>query len=607
MNSITKIIPRKERINNLNKTILSVSGWRKIFAADQKKNSLRAQITRADQEFIIVAGQVLGNFFNSQKGFIIIARDSRPTSKVITKTLIQSLIAAHAKIKFLGLNSAPQTLAYTKKLKNTAGFVYITASHNPPGYNGLKIGNANGEVINAAIADKLINQFKLAYSNNAKVLGAKKAFNNAGKKVIRIIYNQSNYDFKQSAKCYDDLIREIIMGTSSKKKAGRIISNLKKELADNKVYIGYDFNGSARLGSIDQEILKEFRVRPMTLNTKIGKFSHQIAPEREALDDLKKFLIQKRRQNINFGITFDCDGDRGNLVLYEDSQKKQLLVPDAQFTFILAVLSELAFRELFYPQRLKKTAVVTHDPTSLRINQICQKFGVKLFQAEVGEANVIELGQQLRKKGYHVPIVGEGSNGGTIIYPSTVRDPLCMIFSLLKLLYLKCPAKKTSLLQCVLKKYGKDLQAELKAQDYLRLLWQLNQDFITTSAFDPLAIMKIQTKNQKKLKQRYESIFQSEYLKKQKYLKQKYQIKNYQIINYENTKTRIGAGNRTGKETGGFKIMFYSVLKEPLGWLWTRGSKTEPAFRVMIDIKGSKKDHDYFLQWHRKMLKEADK
>lgn len=603
LNDITNL---KTRQNNLENSILSVSGWRKIFATDQKENSYCAQINKIDQEFIIVAGCVLAAFFNSQKGFIVIAHDSRPTSRVITKILMQSLIACHFNIKFFGLTSAPQAMAYTKKIKYSAGFIYITASHNPPGYNGLKIGNQNGEVIAAKSAEQLINKFKKAYLNNKQVQAAIKNYNQVKTGLIQKVCQQQKKNYQHSSKIYQKFILETATRTTNINLQNQIINNLRKQIIKNKVYLAYDYNGSARIRSVDQEILKKLGVKTLALNAKLGRFSHQIAPENKGLIDLEKFLIQERKFNIIFGITFDCDGDRGNFVLYKNSKRNKILRPDAQFSYLLAVLSELAFAEVFLPHRLKKTVVVANDPTSLRINEICQKFSVKFKQAEVGEANVVNLGKELRKKGYNVPLVGEGSNGGTIIYPSTVRDPLSTIFSLLKLLYLKNPAKNTSSLECVLNKYGENLHPSFKSQDYLHLLWKLNQDFITTSVFDPMAIIKIQTKNQKKLKQKYESIFRAEYLKKQKYLQQKYQIESYQILNYESTKTRIGAGNRTGQENGGFKIMLYSADKKPFGWLWMRGSKTEPVFRVMVDVRGSKKDHGYFLQWHRSILKRAD-
>ena len=597
--------PDQIRTKNLDTSILSVSGWRKIFAVDQQENSLVNKISEADQEFIIVAGYVLSSFFDSQKnGLIVVGHDSRPTSQTIAKILVQSLLAYQTKVKYIGLTSVPQTMAYTKKLIKAVGFIYVTASHNPPGYNGFKIGNQNGEVIDNNQAEKLIKQFKSTYLNNKKVLATVSTYNNANNN-IQAVYQKQKANYLQSSQYYYQLILKTITGPASTS-SQKIITSLKKSLTNKDVCIAYDYNGSSRLRSIDQQILKDFNVNVIPHNTKPGCFAHQIAPENKGLVDLKKLLIKRRQKNINFGITFDCDGDRGNLVLYKNSQKKQLLIPDAQFSFILAVLAELAFTEIFYPQKLKSTVIVANGPTSMRVDQICQKFSVRLFRAEVGEANVVNLGKQLRKKGYYVPIVGEGSNGGTIIHPSTVRDPLCTIFSLLKLLYLKNPGKKISLLQCVLEKYKKNSSAEFKAQDYLQLLWDLNQHYTTTSVFDPKAILKVRTKNQKKLKYNYERIFQAEYAKKQKHLSKTYNIDSWQFINYEGARTRIGAGNRGGQENGGFKVMLYSKNKEKFGYLWMRGSKTEPVFRVMVDIKGGKKTHDFFLVWHRSMLKKAD-
>ena len=95
------------------------------------------------------------------------------------------------------------------------------------------------------------------------------------------------------------------------------------------------------------------------------------------------------------------------------------------------------FLKRLYHEKKLKQAVIVNGPTSLRVNRICRCFDVTLFRAEVGESNVLSLAKQKMEQGYAVRFIGEGSNGGNITFPSTIRDPLATMMSLIKLLFLK--------------------------------------------------------------------------------------------------------------------------------------------------------------------------
>ena len=73
----------------------------------------------------------------------------------------------------------------------------------------------------------------------------------------------------------------------------------------------------------------------------------------------------------------------------------------------------------------------------MRIEKICSAFGAEVFRSEVGEANVVNLSEKLMKDGWIIRLLGEGSNGGNITYPATVRDPMNTVGSILKLLTIR--------------------------------------------------------------------------------------------------------------------------------------------------------------------------
>ncbi|MDR1893330.1 MAG: hypothetical protein LBQ61_01390, partial [Spirochaetales bacterium] len=89
-------------------------------------------------------------------------------------------------------------------------------------------------------------------------------------------------------------------------------------------------------------------------------------------------------------------------------------------------------------------------------------------------------------------------------------------------------------------------------------------------------------------------------------------------FNYEGTEEREGwgPGFRRGRQTGGLKIQFYGPPEEPglegkpggrpRGFLWFRGSGTEPVLRIMADIEGrDNRRGAELLAWQRDMILRA--
>jgi phosphoglucosamine mutase len=74
-------------------------------------------------------------------GNVVVGGDTRTSSPVLKHTLISGLLAAGARCEDVGMVPTP-TLAFATR-KFDAGAM-ITASHNPPEYNGIKLLNSDG-------------------------------------------------------------------------------------------------------------------------------------------------------------------------------------------------------------------------------------------------------------------------------------------------------------------------------------------------------------------------------------------------------------------------------------------------------------------------------
>ncbi|MCH2138390.1 MAG: phosphomannomutase/phosphoglucomutase [Phycisphaerales bacterium] len=77
---------------------------------------------------------------------IVVGRDMRLTSPDLAEALIDGLLAAGVRVADVGLCDTPMVPWATKHLR-AAGGIQVTASHNPPQYNGLKICRAVGRPV----------------------------------------------------------------------------------------------------------------------------------------------------------------------------------------------------------------------------------------------------------------------------------------------------------------------------------------------------------------------------------------------------------------------------------------------------------------------------
>lgn len=86
---------------------------------------------------------LLGQALSEKGGKIIIARDVRTHSEDIEKQLCKGLLTGSAGIWLTGILPTP-ALAYTANEEHADYAVMITASHNAPEFNGLKVFGKNG-------------------------------------------------------------------------------------------------------------------------------------------------------------------------------------------------------------------------------------------------------------------------------------------------------------------------------------------------------------------------------------------------------------------------------------------------------------------------------
>jgi phosphoglucomutase len=593
--------------------ILSASGWRGIFAADGCEESTSGEVSPARLLFAAAAADVFAASLREEKKSprIIVGTDTRPTGPAIAGAAIAALAAGGCEVIYPGVTAAPEIMAYARSLPGT-GFLYISASHNPIGHNGLKFGRCDGGVLPGPETAKLAGALRSRLAvpeETARLAGLLNSHDGA----LSGVYGAAGEAKKAAHGAYLAFTRRLVFGGGAPETGGGAAEAIKKSLAERPLGIVCDFNGSARTLSIDGEFLSSLGLSFRAMNSKPGEITHRIIPEGESLEPCRRFLEELHAEDPAFllGYVPDCDGDRGNLVIWDEAAGAARIL-EAQEVFALACVAELAHLvwtgELAYDNKgnaLGKAALAVNDPTSMRIDRIARAFDVPVFRAEVGEANVVGLARKLREKGYTVRILGEGSNGGAIIHPAAVRDPINTIFSLVKLLSVRSREGRPGFFEiwCDLSEQAETWQPNFSLGDIIASL----PAFVSTPTSSPESQIQVRSRDHGALKDRYQELFLRDWEERKELLKTRYGIRGWEAVAYNGTEERRGISRFGEAGRGGLKINFLNSAGIPAACIWMRGSATEPVFRIMADVEGSDKRMERnLIEWQRRLVTEAD-
>lgn len=582
--------------------ILSASGWRKIFTENKDGESTTKEIGNDNKILSYLIGTTFSEYIKSasrkNNPEVVIATDTRPTGAEIARVILNACTCSDIKCIYLGYAAAPEIMAYAK---NFDGFIYISASHNPIGHNGIKFGLSDGGVLEGSEAKKVIESFKKKCADisedEQKVLL---------KKLEGIpAVGAAKYYKKQSLKSYEKFIRHVISGCEKPAAQKVVFNEIKKACKKNPLTLVCDMNGSARADSIDKKFIPSCKIKLEAFNNVPGQIVHAIIPEPENLVHCADRMQQMQKEGVTsalLGYMPDCDGDRGNIVFWNDKTKKAEPIT-AQEVFALCVMAELSF-EYWKNPSAKDLAVAVNCPTSMRIDEIAASLGAKVFRAEVGEANVVNLAREKRAEGFNVRIFGEGSNGGNITYPSAVRDPVATIFAMVKVLSLRDTKYGDGLFHIWCKKSGQEdkYKDDFTLADIIETL----PAYTTTGVSEARAVLQVKMEDKGKLKENFKVEFEKFFADK----KAEFEadgIFGWTCCLTNGTKETVGEEN-WNNANGGLKIKFHDKNKKPFAFIWMRPSGTEPVFRVMCDVKGNNPELEKkLLRWEAEVLQKADR
>ena len=121
-----------------------------IFGTDGIRGRFNKEITYS---LAYKIGYALGaNLENNNP--ILIGRDTRISGDILLKAITKGINASGKKFINLGICPTPAIPFLIKKEKMSSG-IMISASHNPPEYNGMKIFDNNGQKITKNFENKI--------------------------------------------------------------------------------------------------------------------------------------------------------------------------------------------------------------------------------------------------------------------------------------------------------------------------------------------------------------------------------------------------------------------------------------------------------------------
>ncbi len=222
-------------------------------------------------EEVILIGQGIGTYLRQQgKRSISVGRDCRETSDLYSEKVIQGLRAAGCDIVDIGVCSTPVSYFSIRHLP-TEGSVMVTASHNPPEYNGFKICSGHDSVYGEQI-----------------------------QQILRIIEKQQFETGQGELKTYDILTPYMEY----------IVNNIDIKVP---LKVGIDAgNGTAGVTAVP--IIERLGCEVSCLYCDMdGRFpNHEADPTVAA--NMADLIAMVKAQSLDVGIGFDGDGDRLGVV-----------------------------------------------------------------------------------------------------------------------------------------------------------------------------------------------------------------------------------------------------------------------------------------------------
>jgi phosphomannomutase / phosphoglucomutase len=327
-------------------------------------NGIRGVVgTTIDSDFAYNIGSSVATLF--QRKPVLIGRDGRTSSVMLTEAAVAGILAHGNDVGDCGMITTPGLQFLVRQSSGKAG-VMITASHNPPEYNGFKVVDTDG--------------IELSRDREVRV---ERMFD---KKSFRLAKSPGQRAYSPDAvEPYLSSLQRYVSKKTIPKRFTVVVD------------VG---NGVAALTT--PALLRRMGCRVVTINDNIdGTFPGRTSEPRP--ENLEPLAAAVKREKAAFGVAHDGDGDRAIFVdemgVVHSGDKSLTLIEDEVL------------------RKKPGAKVVTPVNSSMSVAEVAKKRRGKLVLTPVGSINVART--MVRERA----ILGGEENGGIFYMPhQPVRD-----------------------------------------------------------------------------------------------------------------------------------------------------------------------------------------
>jgi len=246
-----------------------LAGQRKLFGT----NGIRGVVGREmNVSLAIGMGCAIGTLF---KGEIVIGTDSRTSNEMLKNAVISGLLSAGCDVRDVGLAPTP-SVQYSVANSDASAGVVITASHNPPEFNGIKVIDSDGT--------------ELYFTKELE---------------IEKVYFSKRYAEMDWAN-----VGKLVRDRSANERYAAGVKKLvdAREISKAKLKVVIDCSNGVG-GLVSPKLMSDLGIHVITLNAQPhGSFpGHNSEPTPENLGDLMNKVVA---EGASFGIAQDGDADR---------------------------------------------------------------------------------------------------------------------------------------------------------------------------------------------------------------------------------------------------------------------------------------------------------
>lgn len=289
---------------------------------------------------IVASNYVAAFAAEAPAGAIVVSRDGRSTGPMLANVINAALSAAGRDVIYADVAATPTTGVLVRHTK-AGGGIQISASHNPPEYNGIKLFAPDGRIVGAEAGQKVLDRYR-----SGAVLW--KSHADIGK--IR------EHDDVHSP--HLELVLDTVDVEKIRKKRFRILLDAN--------------HGSGSI--LGKRLLAELGCEVISIgDSPDGLFAHTPEPTEVNLASVATKVTEAK---VSAGFCQDPDADR--LAMIDETGR---YIGEEYTVAITAkhVLSQT------------KGAIVTNCSTSRMAQDLAEQNGVPFFRSKVGEANVCDL------------------------------------------------------------------------------------------------------------------------------------------------------------------------------------------------------------------------